>query len=71
MIRPTVPADTPRLLELTAQTGLFRPAEIDTLKEVLDDYPDLEAEDIRQALSYAAWLAHEEEAHPLHTEVTG
>ena len=28
--------------------------------EVLSDYPDLEAEDIRQALSYAAWLAQEE-----------
>ena len=29
-------------------------------EEVLDDYPDLEAEDLRQALSYAAWLAQEE-----------
>jgi uncharacterized protein (DUF433 family) len=28
--------------------------------EVLADYPDLEAEDIRQALEYAAWLAQEE-----------
>ncbi len=28
--------------------------------EVLADYPDLEAEDIRQALQYAAWLAQEE-----------
>ena len=28
--------------------------------EVLADYPDLEAEDIRQALSYAAWLAQKE-----------
>ena len=28
--------------------------------EVLADYPDLEIEDIRQALSYAAWLAQEE-----------
>ena len=28
--------------------------------EVLADYPDLEAEDIRQALAYAAWLAQEE-----------
>jgi uncharacterized protein (DUF433 family) len=24
------------------------------------DYPDVEAEDIRQALAYAAWLASEE-----------
>ncbi len=29
-------------------------------EEVLADYPDLEAEDIRQALAYAAWLAQEE-----------
>ena len=45
MIRPSIPADTPRLLELTAQTGLFRPAEIDTLQEVLDDYHDSELEE--------------------------
>src|SRR5436190_8148558 len=31
-----------------------------TWDEVLDDYPDLETEDIRQVLSYAAWLAQEE-----------
>jgi uncharacterized protein (DUF433 family) len=31
-----------------------------TWEEVLADYPDLEIEDIRQALSYAAWLAQEE-----------
>jgi len=30
------------------------------LKEVLADYPDLEPEDVRQALQYAAWLAQEE-----------
>jgi uncharacterized protein (DUF433 family) len=28
--------------------------------EILNDYPYLEKEDIRQALSYAAWLAREE-----------
>jgi uncharacterized protein (DUF433 family) len=28
--------------------------------EILADYPDLEAEDIRQALAYAAWLTPEE-----------
>lgn len=28
--------------------------------EVLKDYPDLEREDIEQALSYAAWLTKEE-----------
>ena len=31
-----------------------------TWDEVLADYPDLEAGDIQQALSYAAWLAQEE-----------
>jgi uncharacterized protein (DUF433 family) len=28
--------------------------------QILADYPDLEAEDIQQALAYAAWLAQEE-----------
>lgn len=28
--------------------------------EMLRDYPDLEPEDIRQALEYAAWLARED-----------
>jgi uncharacterized protein (DUF433 family) len=31
-----------------------------TWDELLEDYPDLEREDIRQALEYAAWLTHEE-----------
>lgn len=29
-------------------------------QEVLEDYPDLEAEDVQQALEYAAWLTQEE-----------
>jgi uncharacterized protein (DUF433 family) len=29
-------------------------------EEILTDYPDVEAEDIRQALAYAAWLTREE-----------
>lgn len=28
--------------------------------EILDGYPDLEREDIEQALEYAAWLAREQ-----------
>lgn len=28
--------------------------------EVLAGYPDLEEDDIRQSLQYAAWLTHEE-----------
>ena len=34
-----------------------------TIDEVLDDYPDLEAADIEQALLYSAWLTREE-VHP-------
>ena len=30
-----------------------------TAKEILKDYPELEEEDIRQALEYAAWLTSE------------
>lgn len=29
-------------------------------QEVLNDYPDLELDDIQQALEYAAWLTQEE-----------
>jgi uncharacterized protein (DUF433 family) len=31
-----------------------------TVEEVLQGYPDLEREDVQQALAYAAWLAQEE-----------
>ena len=31
-----------------------------TVDEVLADYPDIEREDIQQALEYAAWLTQEE-----------
>jgi uncharacterized protein (DUF433 family) len=31
-----------------------------TWEEVLQGYPDLEREDVEQALEYAAWLTHEE-----------
>jgi uncharacterized protein (DUF433 family) len=34
-----------------------------TPEEILKDYPDLEREDLRQAMEYAAWLASEE-IHP-------
>src|SRR4051794_30602450 len=46
MIRPTVRDDVPRLLELTAGTGLFMRYDLDTLEGVLDDYfsdPDANA----------------------------
>ena len=35
-----------------------------TTVEILEAYPYLEPEDVRQALQYAAWLA-EETVHPL------
>jgi uncharacterized protein (DUF433 family) len=38
--------------------------------EIQRQYSTLKAEDIEAALGYAAWLAHEEDAHPLHTEVS-
>lgn len=31
-----------------------------TYEEILQEFPDLEREDIRQALEYAAWLAQEQ-----------
>ncbi|MEW6104136.1 MAG: DUF433 domain-containing protein [bacterium] len=31
-----------------------------SVAEILEEYPDLEPEDIRQALEYASWLAHEQ-----------
>ncbi len=38
MIRRTTPADTERLVALTAATGFFRPHEIEALREVLQAY---------------------------------
>lgn len=31
-----------------------------SFERILEDYPDLEHEDIRQALAYAAWLTRED-----------
>jgi len=31
-----------------------------TVEEILADYPDLQVEDVSQALQYAAWLATEQ-----------
>jgi ribosomal protein S18 acetylase RimI-like enzyme len=38
MIRPTVPADTPTLLALAESTAVFTAADVQALREVLDDY---------------------------------
>jgi uncharacterized protein (DUF433 family) len=37
-----------------------------SVKEILEDYPYLEEEDIKQSLRYVAWLA-EEAIHPVET----
>jgi GNAT superfamily N-acetyltransferase len=44
MIRLATSIDTPALLEMATATGVFKPFEVDTLKEVLDDYHSHEAE---------------------------
>ncbi|MCP4545090.1 MAG: DUF433 domain-containing protein [bacterium] len=31
-----------------------------SFEEILEDYPDLERDDIQQAIEYAAWLTHEQ-----------
>jgi len=38
--------------------------------EILEEYPDLEPEDIQQALEYAAWLAREQ-VYPRRYEAVG
>src|SRR5262245_65950488 len=38
MIRPTVPADAPELLAITAGTGNFSKMDVEALDEVLTDY---------------------------------
>src|SRR5262245_22478510 len=38
MIHPTLPAETPALLQLARDTGVSKPPEIQALREVLDDY---------------------------------
>jgi uncharacterized protein (DUF433 family) len=42
----------------------------ESVEYILRQYPSLKREDIRAAVAYAAWLAHEEEEHPLHTETS-
>ncbi len=43
----------------------------ETDEDILRQYPTLKEEDIRATIGYAAWLAHEEEEQPLHTEPLG
>ena len=47
-------------MRITVGTIVGLVAEGETTEEILKAYPDLEREDIRQALAYAAWLTREE-----------
>ena len=38
MLRPTEPSDSPAIIALATETGVFQPHEIVALSEVLDDY---------------------------------
>jgi ribosomal protein S18 acetylase RimI-like enzyme len=51
MIRPTAPADTPALLEITRGTGLFSASDIEILREVLDAYHAVNHEEGHQAFT--------------------
>lgn len=43
----------------------------ESVKTILQEYPTLKEEDVLAAIGYAAWLAHEEEQQPIHTEISG
>jgi ribosomal protein S18 acetylase RimI-like enzyme len=52
MIRPTMPEDTPELVNLTAATGFFKPTDVEILREVLDDYHAFNQADGHRAVTY-------------------
>lgn len=49
-----------RGLRITVGILVALVAEGASVPEIVQEYPELEAEDVRQALSYAAWLARED-----------
>jgi uncharacterized protein (DUF433 family) len=49
-----------RGLRVTVAAIIDQIADGAAIEEVLAEYPYLEQEDVRQALSYAAWLARDE-----------
>ena len=51
MIRPTTTDDTPALIEIARGTGVFKPAELIALREVLDDYHATNAAQGHRAVS--------------------
>src|SRR5579883_3055943 len=52
MIRPTIPKDTPSLLQIAQGTGVFKPLEIVALREVLDDYHAKNHAEGHRSISY-------------------
>ncbi len=54
MIRPTTPADTPDLLAITEATNVFKPSEIQALREVLDDYHSAMFEAGHRSMTFVA-----------------
>ena len=49
-----------RGMRITVSVIVGQPAAGVPAPDILAGYPDLEEEDVRQALDYAAWLAREE-----------
>jgi uncharacterized protein (DUF433 family) len=62
-VNPAVMTGLPciRGMRIPATTILGLLASGATEKEILDDYPDLEPDDIKACLSYATWLTRERE----------
>jgi len=58
---------TVRGMRITVSVILKMLASGKTVEEVLDAYPELEAEDVRQAMKYAAWVVSDQ----LHTVPSG
>jgi GNAT superfamily N-acetyltransferase len=54
MIRPAEPHDIPAFLSLAESTGVFKPLEIETLREVLDAYFESEAHDGHVCVAFDA-----------------
>jgi ribosomal protein S18 acetylase RimI-like enzyme len=52
MIRSTEPADTPILVHLADKTGVFKPHEIQALREVLDDYHEANHAEGHRSVTY-------------------
>jgi uncharacterized protein (DUF433 family) len=51
---------TIRSMRITVSTILKMLAGGKSVQEILDAYPELEAEDVRQAIKYAAWVVSDQ-----------